>query len=303
LNKSNVETGNFMKPGKILVATDFSPAADVAVQRAAVLAKHFKAQLRAIHVLPPNRLLEGILGSRKQWAQDVRRVAGDALEMRAAHFGSSEGLEVSTGLITGKASAAITAAAEEFEADLLVIAARGEGRRSDTHSGLGQTAFKLIGTTSVPLLLVRREDIDRSTNVLAALDLTPSSRQVARWAKALPAKGTVTFVHVFEAPFADRLRSYGVPRKSLDVYASGQQAECERTLRAVLTSANVSKRANRLVLRGDAAVTITTQIRKLEIDTLIIGAHTRRRREPVSTYGNVCRYLANFAPADVLIVP
>jgi nucleotide-binding universal stress UspA family protein len=291
-----------MKPKKILVGTDFSLASEIAIQRAAALARHYNAQLRVIHVLPPTRLLEGILGRQRQWAREVRSLAGAALDARADRVRASGGLEISTGLITGKASVAIAAAAEELEADLVVIAVRGEGRRNDKHAGLGQTAYKLVGSVETPLLLIRRDDIDRPSNVLAALDLGAGCRKVASWAKALPATGKLTFLHVFEAPFADRLRSYGVPRKSIDVYASGQQMERERALRALLSAANISTRAHKLVLRGDAAVTILAQARKLKIDTLVIGTHTKRR-EPMSTYANVCRYLASFAPADVLIVP
>ena len=177
----------------------------------------------------------------------------------------------------------------------------GTGHPHSNSTGLGHTASKLIGTTKTPLLLVRHESAARN-NVLAALDLTPASVRVARWARSL-AKGQANYLHVFEAPFANRLRGYGVSRKTLDVYATEQLTERDRALRRVLLEAGVSQRTPRMVLRGEAAKAIDAQVRKLKIDTLVVGKHSRRKRDVASPYGSVCHHVAYFAPSDVLVVP
>lgn len=292
-----------MTPKKILVATDFSSAADLALQRAAALAKRYKAELRLVHAVPPQRWLEGLFPSRDQWSEQVRARAAAALKAQAEQLAAAKRIDVSTALVNGKASTAIATATEQFQPDLVIVGARGEGTLPDMHAGLGSTAWKLLSNIETPLLLVRRGDIELPNKVLAALDLTSASKAVARWANSIAAKGELTALHVFEAPFANRLRSYGVSRKTIDVYAADQQADREQAMRAVLIQAGASNRTDRLILRGEAIKVIIAHLRKLKTDTLVIGKHARRKRDAAAPYGSVCNYLAYFAPVDVLVVP
>lgn len=293
-----------MTPGKILVATDFSSPAAAAVQRAAALAQHYKAELRLVHAMPSRRWLEGLLPSRQHWAQQVSARASAALKAEAGQVAAIRKIEVSTALTRGRASVAVATAAEQFKPDLIVIGAIGEHLSKDGPTGLGNTARKLLGAIDVPLLLVRRGDIELPVRVLAALDLTPAAAAVMRWAGRITVKNSdLTALHVFETPFAGRLRSYGVSRETIDVYARDHQLECEQKLRSVLTAAGAGRHVNKLVLRGEAIRLITGQLRKLKIDTLVIGRHSRRKRDDTAPYGSVCQHLARFAPVDVLIVP
>lgn len=292
-----------MTPKRILVAADFSPAADLAVRRAVALARRYKAELRLVHAVPPLRSLEGLFPSRRKWKEEVSARAAAALKAQAKRLVTDKRIDVSTGLLSGRASAAIAGAVADFQPDLLVMGARGEGRLPSTKSGLGGTATKLIRSTEVPLLLVRRPEIDLPRKVLVALDLTPASASVARWANSIAAGGELTAVHVFEAPFAERLRVYGVSRKTIDVYAADQSADLEQAMRTILAGADIDNRVNCLVLRGEARRVISAQLRKLNIATLVMGKHTRRKGSATAPDGSVCRYLAYFAPVDVLVVP
>lgn len=292
-----------MKLRKILVATDFSPAAEVAVRRAAAFAQCYKAHLRLIHAMPPQRWLEGLFPSRQHWSAQVSARAAATLKAQADQAVADRRIEVSTALVTGKASVAIADAAAQFEPDLLIVGACGERDVADASAGLGHTASKLVGSTQTPLLLVRRADIELPAKVLAALDLTPASKRVAQWAEIVAVKGELSVIHLFEAPFANRLRSYRVSRKAIDVYAADQQTERERAVRELLVQAGLSNRTNKLVLRGEAVKLIGAQLRKLKADTLVIGKHSRRKRDDAAPYGSVCHYLSHFAAVDVLVVP
>ncbi len=292
-----------MKPGRILVGTDFSPASELAVQRAAALAAKFGAELRLIHAAPPRRWLPGIPGSRSAWTQQVRAQASAMLKAQAGRLSAEQGIEISTGLMEDRASLAIASAVAQFEPELVVAGARGESMLKGPQPGLGQTASRLLVTLQAPLLLVRRADIETPRRVLAALDLTAASRRVAQWAVAMAGKGGCTALHVFEAPFADRLRSYGVSRKAIDVYAGNQQQEGEQALQALLNAAGVERRAARLVVRGEAIRVIAAHLKKLKADTLVLGKHTRRKRDAAQPHGSVCNHFAQFASTDVLVVP
>jgi nucleotide-binding universal stress UspA family protein len=288
---------------RILVATDFSAAAELAVQRAAALAQSYGAELRLLHAVPPLGWLEGLLGSKQQWREQVRARAASTLKDQAAQLANERQIEVSTALHTGKASAAIADAAEQFDPQLMVVGASGEGQARVKNKTLGQTASKLIGKAQVPLLLTRRAGRDLPSKVLAAVDLTPSSVRVARWADTIASDGQSYFIHVFEAPFAPRLRKYGVKPGALDIYAADEQATRKRKLRNLLAQSGARRRSEKLILRGDAVKIITAQVRKLKIDTLIVGKHGRRKRDAAAPYGSVCYYLTQFAPVDTLVVP
>lgn len=223
-----------MAPRKILVATDFTPASDLAVQRAAALAARFKSELRIVHAIPPLGLWEGMLPSRQQWNDEISARAAPSLKDRASRI-TAKSMAVSTGLLIGRASTAIARAAAEYEPDLVVIGARGTGRLP-MKSGLGGTASKLLRTARRPLLLVRRPDVGLPQRVLAALDLADSSESVALWADRIVGGREFTVIHVFEAPYADRLRAYGVSHKAIDVYAGDRYVERQDAMRTFSAS-------------------------------------------------------------------
>lgn len=290
-----------MMPAKIMVATDFSSAAALAVSRAAKLARRFGAELRLIHVLPPRRLLSGLFDVHGAWMQQVQGQAAAALKGQADQLAGDTGLQVSTGVLQGRASETMAAAIEQYRPDLLVIGARGENLSKGESTGLGQTASRVMADTACPLLLVRRADIESPQRVLAGLDLGPASKRIAQWAAALSDRPPV-IIHAYEVPFAGRLRAYGLKRATINVYAQDQQREYEQALHAILATVNAGP-IHPLVVRGAAINVITAQLRKLRIDTLVLGKHTRRKRAAGESYGNTCGHLARFAPADVLVVP
>src|SRR5262249_52317975 len=119
--------------------------------------------------------------------------------------------ELSTGLVSGAASVEIARAAREFHADLLIIGAQGEHENERGQPGLGGTSLKLLGTASIPLRLVRTAGTQSPRTVLAAVDLSPVSKDVLKWARASTGDGGRVFVfHGYEAPFAARLSAYGI---------------------------------------------------------------------------------------------
>lgn len=78
-----------------------------------------------------------MFGSKQQWTEHVHAQAGTALEAQAGRALVDSAVELSIGLVAGRASSAIAAAAAQFDADLVVVGAYGEGRygRSACASG------------------------------------------------------------------------------------------------------------------------------------------------------------------------
>ena len=135
--------GPEIKVKRIMVATDFSAAGDLAVQEAAVWAERFGSAIRVVHVAPPKRWLGSIWGAGSTDIAAIYRHAADALRHASERVQVSGRVEVSTALLSGRASREILRAADDFKSDLLVIGAYGERGRMTKGPTLGGTAAKL----------------------------------------------------------------------------------------------------------------------------------------------------------------
>jgi nucleotide-binding universal stress UspA family protein len=199
----------------------------------------------------------------------------------------------------------IARAGREFDADLLIIGARGEHETEGGRPGLGGTSLKLLGAASIPLRLVRTAGTESPRTVLAAVDMSPVSRDVLKWARASTGDGGRAFVfHAFEAPFAARLRAYGIAKESIDLYSGAEQAHRERALDAMIadTAGNGEMRSG--IERGDPIDLLFAHVRRLEPDLIVLGKHgSRPRRRSAPGTGSVSRHVAFFSPTDLLIVP
>lgn len=292
-----------MKPriGRVLVATDFSPAGARALRTAAAIARREDAALQILHVAPPRRWMSSFWKANDSIVERAYSQARAALQCVAAELAGNGPANVSTGLVMGAASRAIARAAAESRADLLVVGARGEHETATHEPGLGGTATALLAATPVPLLLVRSEYGRVARRVLAAVDLSAGSAPIVDWARALAGNSTLHVFHAYEVPFAARLELYGVHRESVDAYAADEQERRERKLAALLAADEA--RSETIVERGDAGSLLFRCIARVEANLVVLGKHARRLRRRNTTYGNVCRYISSFTPANVLVVP
>jgi nucleotide-binding universal stress UspA family protein len=273
------------------------------VVTAAAWARRQKAALRIVHSAPPRRQLAGFWRAEAKVADAAYRRAGDALRQLAVSVDPTRELEISTGLLTGKASKELVRAAAEFRCDLLVAGAHGEHDALTRQVSIGSTASKLLSATEVPLLLVRRGSSGDSNVVIAAVDLTEVSAAVLRWASVGAAGAPLHVLHAYNVPFAERLEAYGLVEAAIDVYAQDEHERRDNAL-TMLIEASGAGNVHRHVERGDAATLLFAQIRRLNATLVVLGKHAPRvRRAPSTTYGSVCRYAAVFSPTDVLVVP
>lgn len=141
---------------KILVAVDFSPAADAAVRQGLDLARAFNAQLLLLHVLHVPAEAPGFYSSRKLGRKLFRNMEEAATGMMAQfvdrHFKKAK-KKPTTQILPGLPGDEIVRQAQKEKVDLVVIGTRG-------HSGLkrlllGSVADHVIRACSCPVLSVR----------------------------------------------------------------------------------------------------------------------------------------------------
>ncbi|MBU6402233.1 MAG: universal stress protein, partial [Verrucomicrobia bacterium] len=110
----------------ILVPTDFSSCAHKALQYAVSFARQFGARLVLLHVTPVNYPAAGELGMLDLPALERDLRQGTERELAdLAHREVPEAVAVQTVVRTGRAAQEIVEAAQECEADLVVIATHG----------------------------------------------------------------------------------------------------------------------------------------------------------------------------------
>jgi universal stress protein E len=292
-----------MELARILVATDFSAAGQRAVRLAAIWAARHRAALRVVHVTPPARWLTGPWGQSRAALRGIHSQASAVLARIAHECDPAHALEVSTGLLTGKASKEIVKAAAEFDCDLLVIGARGGGALADAESGLGGTATKLLDRSEQPLLLVRQADTAPAERVLAAIDLSPVSRAVIAAARTCAQGQPLQVLHAYSVPFAERLESYGYSDQTMNVYSGDEQAR--RTAQvSELIADDRGLLTDTVIARGDALRLLLEHIRVREPTLVVVGQHSQSaRRSGQSPYVSVAHYVATYAGINVLVVP
>lgn len=188
-------------PERILVATDFSPAAELAQRLALDLARAFEAQLHVVHVqvlLDDPHLEEkhqNELDRLLQSSEDRRR---EALEVPAV----DAEVPLHTHLVRGiSASEAIVETAADLGCDLIVMGTH--GRKGFTHLLLGSVAERVVRSARVPVLTVRPDSIVPAAGIRRILvphdfsdHSTTAIEVAAAWARALEAD--ITLLHAVE---------------------------------------------------------------------------------------------------------
>jgi len=146
----------------ILVATDFSPTSEHALEYARELARSFGSTLHLLHVVP-----DPVLASAwsEAYAYDLtalgerfRKYAERQLAEKARAIGD---VTLTTEALVGSPAATIVAAAEDRSADLIVMGTH--GRTGVTHLFMGSIAERVVRTAPCPVLTVRQPMIARQT--------------------------------------------------------------------------------------------------------------------------------------------
>jgi nucleotide-binding universal stress UspA family protein len=139
----------------IVVGTDGSPGAEAAVQKLIELTGGSGATVHVVCAFPGRSTLERIGMTAKTDPVDLRGVAADVLAREERRL-SEAGFQVEKHAREGDPAQTIMDVADENDAELVVVGARG-------HTGLrrfmlGSVSTKLAHHAGMSLLIVRRED-------------------------------------------------------------------------------------------------------------------------------------------------
>jgi universal stress protein E len=202
-----------------LVATDFSPLAQRAAERAATLALAQGLSLQLLHVLNHDWMttLRSWLGEQGGQLARLSQASADQLGTEAERLRSLyPGLALSARLLEGQPVSGVDQAAADLPAAWVALGVRGS---TPMHQLLiGTTAERLLRKTTHPLLVVRQPVDTAYRRVLVPVDFSPWSQAAVALALRFAPQADLVLMHTFSVPFEEKLRFAGVDDDTVGLY-------------------------------------------------------------------------------------
>jgi len=285
----------------VLAATDLSAPARHAAHRAASVADATGAGLDLVYVAPTtamdalHRYLAALPATLPQrWLEEGKATLHAFAETLERKHGLAPGVHFATGAVLEQ----IARVRDETSADLLVVGARGASilRRAV----LGSTAERLVGTASLPILVVKQIPHLTYESVLVAVDFSDASSKALRCARAIAPGARIRVLHAFDAPFEGKLRSVGVGADAVADYKLAVQREVGERMAALYAQADMAPSdADALVAEGDPVWRVLEQEQEQDCDLIVVGKRQSRAQD--FFLGSVSRRVLAESDCDVLI--
>lgn len=270
----------------VLALTDFSAAAEHALDRAAMVAVHHGARL---HILYATELPD------PKFSDPHAR-----LEQRARQLARRHGISVTT-VPQGAGDVVRDTLAAAAGADLLVTDRRGEfGLRSLLR---GRALARILRNAPCPVLVVQREPQGAYRHMLVAVDFSQTCPSLVRYAGGLQDDAQLELYHAIDLRDEAKLRSAEASMQAIEAFRA---QVLEKAQRRMLPLANVyDARRNRVATaigRGDPARELAVQHEASGADLVAVG-HTRRSLLADWLLGSVAGRLMGWVNCDVLVYP
>lgn len=279
---------------RILVATDFSVRSDRAMRRASLLARKLGARLTIAHVVdadqPPSLT-----------AAD-RLAASELLEQQTRTMREVDGLDADWVVQVDDVHAGILAAADENDADLIVIGPH-RSRLSDVF--VGTTAERVVRRSTHPLLVAVEVPSAHHRGTLLALDFDEASKSAARRALAMGVfdHTDVTVMHAFDAPAENYMKRALEPSTEIAEYVRAEGRTARKELSQLLRELDLPPSAQTVAsIKGSPARTILEAARQMDSDLIVLGTN-QRNGFGRALIGSVTADVIRDAHRDVLIIP
>jgi nucleotide-binding universal stress UspA family protein len=289
-------------PFTVLVATDFSPTAEAAVQWGGELARSRGGRVVLVHAVDLHGPLTDFLPSPPDLDQHVQAAAAARLDEAAAGLRARE-VAVETRLETGVASQAVVRVVGELHPDLVVQGSRGL-TPGLAHLLLGSTAQRIVQHSPSPVLTVHPADRDRHRaihHVLVPTDFSHDAEGAARAVRTLFGGdgARLTLLHAYHLPI--EYTAYGTIPTSIPFHADVAAVADEKLAEAAAALAGEAHPVDTVVKEGYPPEIIVDTARDLAVDLIAMGTHGRTGLRHLLLGSNAERVIEH-APCPVLTV-
>ncbi|MCE0777907.1 universal stress protein [Pseudomonas sp. NMI542_15] len=291
-----------MNPLKhILVATDLSPHARNAAERAAYLSNAQQASLDLLYVANPAPFerLKQLVAPDDDLLKRVLDSAGEKTRALAAllfqRYDICAGVQVASGSVITE----INRVVQDKHSDLLVCGAKGQSVARRLL--LGSTVQKMLNHMPCPLLVVKPAPRDTYRTVLVPVDFSPASLRAIKLARAIAPQAEIILLHVYEAPFEGSVRFAHIDHDTLTHYRNVIRKDAQAQLAALSEAAGIAD-ARQILEHGDPGWRIAEQEQALECDLIVVGKQGASALEELLV-GSVTKHVLNESQCDVLVTP
>lgn len=286
---------------RVMVGVDFSKDSDASLAAALQIAALHGAEVYAVHVIdsrPEDNLLNPAVEHQKTILDALNarliRVADKAVpsfDKRGLH----------SLLRTGRPAEELISAADEKNADVVVVGNRGRGLIQRTL--LGSVASSLVRRLKRPLIVTRGWEQGPEKRVLAAVDLGDDSVRVIRvaadWAKRIGAPLDVLYAWEIAGLSDSYSAIAGLPGRDVDRTAiHDARVRIAQLVEEVLGPDND---ATLHVRAGLAVYEILGAIDRHEYGLAVLGSHGRRGLSKM-LLGNTAEQVVERASCSILVL-
>ena len=292
----------------LLAATDLSPHADLALARAATLARQHAATLVALHVVDhvlgadraPDNLLRLMFGPGGDVEREVKARAGQALTVKLGTLdlppGSARG-EVRL----GTPFLGIIRQARSQHADLVVLGAHGGHFLKNWM--LGTTAERVVRKGDRPVLVVKRPTRAHYRHVLVPTDFSDNARQALEAAHRVAPDAKLTLLHVYDFTYDPALDTGDITPDLLLRLQQDYEQDARARLADLVRESGLDADTTSLQVRyGYPGKVVVGTASQLRADLVAIGTRGRSGIEHV-LLGSVAEHVLRETRCDVLAVP
>lgn len=279
---------------RILVATDFSPSAEVALRSAERLARDAGGSLIVAHVVEP--ISPGYSTGRSTLgAEDIETVSEREAHatLRKVVAGSRKRrARVQEVLRVGKPWVEILEVAREEGVEAICLG--NSGRSLFERLLLGSTAENVVRRSPLPVLVTRNAPLEKVRRITVPVAFDPGSKQALRVSlEAFSANTVVTAIHVI------------VPASTFDPMVGTlipDEAATDEELRDYLGRKALGRARLEVRVASDVTSAILHHAQERKTDLIVISTHGRRGFAR-ALLGSAAEKMVRYADRPVLVLP
>ena len=283
---------------KILVASDLSDQAGLAIDRAVELAREHGAEIIIVHVVDEDLPSD---------AQSFLTTTSDHdIRAKLARHPHAEGLTKSIDIVVGRPDLDIAEAAESEQADLIVAGLH--KRLLDENLDIqGTIAESIIQGTHLPVLVVKNRPRGPYRSVVVGIDFSAFSFDALSSAARVAPEAALHLVHAYQSPsdVSARFRDTDAVARSANLRHARMKQFFSKQILALEQGAfdGLSEYPNvhHVCQEGEAHDVLKAQIDQTKADLVVVGTHGRIGLAR-SLLGSVSTEILNDRLADVLVV-
>lgn len=286
----------------ILCATDLSPGARQATERAAALAHDTHGALHLAHALhlPALEELRRWVNGDELAALPYEEDARALLTLAARDLSARHGTPATEHLVAGHPVTAMAELADALAADLVCVSTRGAGFFRGAF--VGTTAERIALLSRRPVLMVRNPCRSAYQRVLVPVDFSRWSLQALQLAHRIAPQATLVLMHATELVAEGKMRVAGVADHVLRHYQEQARYGAQQALQALVARSGVppERVETRVATGADPWMLIAEQEQAQDCDLVVIG---RQGRSAIAEtlLGSTTRMVLSECASDVVV--